>query len=303
MTRRATLLFTALALAWGVPYLLIKVAGAELAPSVLVLARTGLAAALLLPLVLLRPAVRRQVPAVLRRWPALTAYAVLEIVGPWLFLARAEQELPSSTAALLISAVPVVGVLVAPLFGRAERLGGRGWAGLALGTAGVATLVGLDVAGSDLGAVAEVGVVVVGYALGPAVMHRWLGDLPGLPVVTASLVLAALVYVPVVALGPGLPATAPSGAALASVAALAVVCTAAAFLLLFALVGEIGPVRSTAVVYVNPVVAVLAGAVLLGERVTATTLAGFALVLAGSVLVTRRAPERRPLPEAAPAAA
>ncbi|NAZ85617.1 DMT family transporter [Kineococcus indalonis] len=223
MTRRATLLFTALCLAWGVPYLLIKVAGAEMAPSVLVLARTGLAAALLLPFVLLRPAVRAQVPAVLRRWPALAAYAGLEIVGPWLFLARAEQELPSSTAALLISAVPVVGVLVAPLFGRAERLGGRGWAGLALGTAGVAALVGLDVAGSDLGAVAEVGAVVVGYALGPAVMHRWLGDLPGLPVVTASLVLAALAYVPVVALGPGLPDTTPSAAALGSVAALAVV--------------------------------------------------------------------------------
>jgi drug/metabolite transporter (DMT)-like permease len=80
---------------------------------------------------------------------------------------------------------------------------------------------------------------------------------------------------------------------LAAVAVLAVVCTAAAFLLLFALVGELGPVRATTVVYVNPLVAVVAGAVLLHERVTVWTVAGFALVLAGSVLVTRRAPAAR----------
>ncbi|WP_432495579.1 DMT family transporter [Kineococcus gypseus] len=299
MSRRAVLLFAALGLAWGVPYLLIKVAVEELAPSVLVLARTGLGAALLLPLVLLSPASRRAVPDLLRRWPALGVYSVLEIVGPWLFLTRAEQELPSSTAALLISAVPVVGVLVAPLFRRAERLGARGWAGLALGSAGVATLVGLDVAGSDLGAVGEVALVVVGYAVGPAILTRWLGDLPGPVVVTGSLLVSALFYVPVVALGPGLPDAVPSAAALASVAALAVVCTAAAFLLLFALVGEVGPVRATAVVYVNPVVAVLAGAVLLDERVTAFTVAGSALVLVGSVLVTRRAPAAAAAPATA----
>lgn len=293
MTRRAALLFAALGIAWGIPYLLIKVAGEELAPSVLVLARTALATVVLLPLVLARPAARRAVPAVLRRWPALIAYTVAEIVVPWLFLARAEQDLPSSTTAMLISAVPVVGVLVAFvgarfLGGRAERLGGRGWAGLGLGTLGVATLVGFEVAGPDLGAVAEVAVVVVGYAVGPAVLARRLGDLPGLAVVLASLALSALVYVPVVLLGPGLPARLPSAPVVASVVALAVVCTAAAFVLLFALIGELGPLRATAIVYVNPVVAVVAGAVFLGEGITVWTVVGFALVLTGSVLVTRR---------------
>ena len=293
MTRRAALLFAALGIAWGIPYLLIKVAGEELAPSVLVLARTALATLVLLPLVLARPAARRGVAAVLRRWPALLAYTVAEIVVPWLFLARAEQDLASSTTAMLISAVPVAGVVVAfvgakVLGGTAERLGGRGWAGLALGTLGVAVLVGFDVAGQDLGAVAEVAVVVVGYAVGPAVLARYLGDLPGLAVVLTSLALSALVYVPVVLLGPGLPARLPGAPVVASVVALAVVCTAAAFILLFALVGELGPVRATAIVYVNPVVAVVAGAVFLGEGITPWTVVGFALVLTGSVLVTRR---------------
>nr|WP_276610690.1 EamA family transporter [Kineococcus siccus] len=139
-----------------------------------------------------------------------------------------------------------------------------------------------------MGAVAELGVVVVGYAVGPAVLARWLGDVNGLGVVAVSVTMAALVYVPVVLLGPGLPAAWPSGRVVLSVVVLAVVCTAAAFLLLFALVGELGPVRALSVVYVNPLVAVVAGAALLGERVTAWTVAGFALVLAGSVLVTRR---------------
>lgn len=305
MTRRAALLFAALGIAWGIPYLLIKVAGEELAPSVLVLARTALATLVLLPLVLARPAARRGLLAVLRRWPALVLYTVVEIVVPWLFLARAEQDLDSSTTAMLISAVPVVGVVVAFagarfLGGRAERLGGRGWTGLGLGTLGVATLVGFDVAGPDLGAVAEVGVVVVGYALGPAVLARRLGDLPGLSVVLTSLALSALVYVPVVLLGPGLPAQLPSGSVVASVVVLAVVCTAAAFVLLFALVGELGPVRATAIVYVNPVVAVVAGAVFLGEGITPWTVAGFALVLTGSVLVTRRARRAGPAVDRAP---
>ncbi|ABS05318.1 DMT family transporter [Kineococcus radiotolerans] len=299
MTRRAALMFAALGFAWGIPYLLIKVVGEELPPSTLVLARTALAALVLAPIALSRKDVRAGLPDLLRRWPALAAYTGFEIVGPWLFLARAEQDLPSSTTAVVISAVPVVGVLVAFAGGRAERLGRTGWTGLALGTLGVATLVGFDLVPGQFGAVAELAVVVVGYAVGPAVLSRHLGDLPGTTVVLASLVLAALVYVPVVLLGPGLPAALPSGQVVASLVVLAVVCTAGAFLLLFALIGEMGPVRATAIVYVNPVVAVLAGAVVLGERITATTLAGFALVLAGSFLATRK-PANRPEQPAAP---
>jgi drug/metabolite transporter (DMT)-like permease len=279
-------MFAALAVAWGIPYLMIKMAVAELPPSTLVLARTGLAAALMLPLAL----ARGQVAPVLRRWRPMALYTVVEIVVPWLFINRAEQVLPSSTTGLLIAAVPLVGVAIAFASGRAERLGARGWAGLGLGTAGVAALVGLDVAGSDLGAVAEVAVVVVGYALGAAVLARWLGDLPGLGVVAVSLTAAALVYVPVVLLGPGLPDQLPSAPVLASVGGLAVISTAVAFLLLFALVGELGPVRATSVVYLNPVVAVGAGALLLGETVTIWTLLGFVLVVTGSLLVTRRSP-------------
>ncbi|HEY9351183.1 MAG TPA: EamA family transporter, partial [Acidothermales bacterium] len=166
MSRRGLWLFVTLGVAWGIPYLLIKIAVTELSPAELVLARTTLAALLLLPIAALRGAIG---PA-LRRFKPVAAFTLVEIAIPWLFLNRAETRLPSSTTGLLIAAVPLVGLLVAFLMGRAERLGRVGWLGLASGFAGVAALVGLDVGGSDLVAVAELGVVVVGYAVGPAIL-------------------------------------------------------------------------------------------------------------------------------------
>jgi drug/metabolite transporter (DMT)-like permease len=59
VTRRAAVLFLGLGVAWGIPYLLIKVAVDEISPAQLVLARTGLAALILMPIALARGAVRR----------------------------------------------------------------------------------------------------------------------------------------------------------------------------------------------------------------------------------------------------
>ena len=286
MSRRALLLFMGLGVAWGIPYLLIKVAVRELSPAELVLARTMLAAILLLPIAAARGAV---VP-VLRHWRPLLAFTACEIAIPWVSLGSAEQRLPSSTTGLLIAAVPIVGIGVAFLGGRAEPLPPTAWAGLALGIAGVGALVGLDVGGSDLGAVGEVGLTVLGYALGPAILSRYLSSLPSIGVVATALTLTSLIYIPVVVTTDGLPvpSSLPSGEVVWSVVLLATVCTAVAFLLLFALVGEIGPVRATTITYVNPAVAVAAGAVILHEPVTVWTLVGFVLVVAGSYLVNRR---------------
>ena len=298
MSRRGLWLFVTLGVAWGIPYLLIKIAVTELSPAELVLARTTLAALLLLPIAALRGAIG---PA-LRRWKPVAAFTLVEIAIPWLFLNRAETRLPSSTTGLLIAAVPLVGLLVAFLMGRAERLGRVGWLGLGFGFAGVAALVGLDVGGSDLVAVAELGVVVVGYAVGPAILARWLDDTPAIGVIAVALTATALIYLPIVALTGGLPTTMPSGSVVLSVLLLAVVCTALAFLVLFALVGEIGPVRATTITYVNPAVAVVAGVLVLNEPVTVWTVLGFALVVTGSVLVNRR-PSARIVPPTPPSPA
>ena len=183
--------------------------------------------------------------------------------------------------------VPLAGVAVAFAMGRPARLTGVNWLGIALGMLGVAALVGLDVAGSDLIAVAMMAVVVVGYALGPAILARWMSDLPGVGVVAVSLAATAVVYVPFVLLSGGWPTAWPSEAVILSIVVLAVVCSALAFLLMVALVSEIGPVKATAITYVNPAVAIIAGVLVLGEIITVWTIVGFVLVLAGSYLVTR----------------
>lgn len=285
VTRRSILLFAALGIAWGIPYLLIKIAVGELAPGMVVLGRTGLAAVLLIPLAL----ARHQIMPVLRRWKPLLAYTVAEIILPWFFLSTAEEHLPSSTSGLLIAAVPIVGVAVAFFLGRAERMTWWNWGGIAVGTLGVAALVGLDVADSDLWSVAALIVVVIGYALGPAIMAKWMSDLPGLGVVSLSLAISAIVYLPFVLATGAWPTVWPSWPVIVAVIVLAVVCSATAFLLMFALVREVGPVRMTVVTYLNPAVAIVAGAIVLHEQVTVWTIVGFVLVLGGCYLVTRKA--------------
>ncbi|WP_109774581.1 DMT family transporter [Quadrisphaera granulorum] len=304
MNRRSALLFAGLGIAWGIPYLFIAIAVTELPPSVLVLLRTALGALLLLPIAL----ARREVAPALRRWPALLVYTTAEVLVPWLLLGRAEQSLPSSTTALLIAAVPLVGLVVAAVARRARLdntprrpIGARGVLGLAVGTLGVAALVGVSLTGTDPVAVLEMAVVVVCYAMGAWVLGARLRDVPSAGVMACSLAISALVYLPVVLIGPGLPAQLPSAPVLLAVVVLGVVCTAGAFLLFGALVAAVGAVRTTTVVYVNPLVAVVAGALVLGERLTAWTAVGAVLVLAGSVLATAP-PRRRTAPDPALAA-
>jgi drug/metabolite transporter (DMT)-like permease len=285
MNRRGALLFAAMCVIWGVPYLMIRVAVRELAPVTLVFGRTVIAALLLTPVALYRGDLR----PLLRCWPALLAYTAVEVAIPWVLLARAETKLTSSLTGLLIAAVPLVGALVVTLTGERERLGRRSWLGLLIGIVGVAAIVGLDIGQVNAPALVEVGCVAVAYAVGPIILARRLGDVPALGVVAASLAISAVVYAPFAA--SRWPASRPSAHVLESVAGLAVLCTALAFLVFFALIAEVGPVRATVITYVNPAVAAILGVAVLGEHITRGMAVGFLLVLVGCVLATGRGPE------------
>ncbi len=286
MSRRGAVLFVALSLIWGVPYLLIKVSVAEVSPAVVVLARTAIGAAVLLPAAVHRGALR----AALRHWRAVLAYAAIEVMVPWFLLADAERHVTSSLAGLVIAAVPLLGAALAWVLVR-ERLGWRRLSGLLIGLAGVVALLGLDLAaGASAVAVLELVVTAVFYAVGPVVIIRYLGAVPALGVNALALSLAAAVYLPV-----GIaqwPSRAPSAPVLASLAVLGVVCTAGALLVFFALIAEVGPARAVVITYVNPAVAIALGVWLLDEPLTTGLLVGFPLVLAGSVLATWQGRER-----------
>jgi len=296
MSRRGWLLFLALGVMWGVPYLLIKVAVEDLDPAVVVFGRCALGALLLLPVAIHR----RLLAPVFRRWKILVLYTFVEIIGPWLFLGHAEQRLSSSTAGLLIAVVPLIAALLTL---RQDRLDLRRAAGLIIGLGGVATLVGLDVHFDDLGAVGLAMLTAIGYAVGPIIINRSLSDLPPIGVVTGSLLISSVVYLPItIWLWPahiGVPAG-------LSVVGLAVVCTAGAFLVFFALIAEAGPARATVITYVNPAVAILLGVLVLSEPFTVGVAVGFPLVILGSILATARSRTRSeasdPNPEPTPAA-
>jgi drug/metabolite transporter (DMT)-like permease len=282
MSRRGWALFVAMCAIWGIPYLLIRVAIRDFEPGTLVFARTVLPAAILLPLAFHRGLVRPLLP----HWRILALYTVVEIAGPWYLLSAAEQRLTSSLTGLLVAAVPLIGAVAVFFVGHGEdRLDARRLLGLAVGFAGVVALVGIEVRGAELAAVGQVALTAIGYAVGPLIIARRLAHLPSLGVVAVTLALTAVGYAPYALTH--LPASVSAEAG-ASVALLAIVCTAVAFLLFFALIAEVGPARATVITYVNPAVAVLLGVLLLDEPLSAGILVGFPLILLGSFLATAR---------------
>ena len=286
-----------MAFIWGIPYLLIKIAVAEISPITLVFARTALGALLLLPLALARGGFR----PLLARWPLLLLYTSVEVAIPWVLLSHAETRLSSSLSGLLIAGVPLVSALALWIMGGSDRPDMRRILGLLLGFAGVAALVGLDVSADDLLAVVEVGLVVIGYALGTIIIVR-MRDLPSVSVIVASLAITAAVYAPFGLTQ--LPTQAPSPQAIAAVIGLGVICTALGFIVYFALVGEVGPNRATVITYFNPAVAIALGVLVLHETLTVGIAIGFVMIVLGSFIATGRsthAVETPPLREREPA--
>ncbi len=267
---------------WGIPYLLIKVAVEGVAPPVLVFARTAIGAAVLVPLTVSRTAWA----PVLRHWKPVLVFAFFEIVAAWLLLSDAERHLSSSLTGLLIAASPIIAAVLDRLTGGEQRLGGKRIAGLGVGLAGVAVLAGPEMTGGSAWPVSEVLLVALCYAIAPLVAARYLADVPTLPLTAACLGVAAIVYA-----GPAAatwPSEMPSTDVLLALAALAVICTAVAFLVFFALIREVGAARALVFTYVNPAVALAAGVIVLNEPLTPWNVAGLALILAGLVLATSR---------------
>jgi drug/metabolite transporter (DMT)-like permease len=287
------LLFAAMSLIWGIPYLFIKIAVEGVSVPVLVLARTGVGAAVLLPF-----ALSRESRAAMRKhWKPLMAFAFFEIIAAWWLLSDAERHLTSSLTGLLIAAAPIIAALLDRFTG-GETLGGKRIAGLGIGLTGVAVLAGPTLTGGAAWRVAEVLLVAVCYAIAPWIAARHLTDMPSLPMTAACLGFAALLYA-----GPAAatwPREMPSTRVLLALAALALICTALAFIVFFALIREVGPARALVFTYINPAVALAAGVIVLSEPLTWWNIVGLVLVLSGCVLATRRAEQAAAAPLPAP---
>lgn len=284
MSRRGWILFLALSVMWGLPYFFIKVAVEDLSAPMVVFTRCALAAALLIPVAAARGALRPLRPFV--GW--IVVFAVIEMAIPFLMISWAEAQITSSLAALIVAGVPLVTAVLSRSLGLDPGFTGWRVVGLVVGLTGVAALVGLDVRGGQWLAVAAMAVAVLGYSFGPIIASVKLAAAPNVGVVAVAFTVAALVMAPFAWLQ---RPVAPVGAsAWWSVVLLGVVCSAAAFLVFFAAIDEIGPARTTVNTYLNPAVATVLGVALLAEPVTLGILIGFPLVILGSVLATRRGP-------------
>jgi drug/metabolite transporter (DMT)-like permease len=289
LSRKGWLLFIALCIIWGIPYLLIRIAVTEVPPSALVFMRTAPATLLLLPLAVRQ--CRGRLRDLLAGWPWIVVFAALETTIPWLLLSHAEQSMSSSLAGLLVATVPLLGALIYRFTGATEHLDARRLLGLVIGFGGVAALVGLDIGHLETVPLLEMAVVAVAYAAAPIVVSNRLSDLPSLGVICLSLAFTSLVYAPIAI--PRIPTSMSIEVGL-SVAVLAVVCTALAFYLYFDLIKEVGPVRCSVITYINPAVAILGGVIILSEPLTLGMAIGFPLVLLGSILGTAPALRREP---------
>lgn len=299
-TRRGWLLFAAMALLWGVPYLFISIAVESISPPAIVAGRTLIAALLLLPFAIRNGSLR----AALKHWPWVLAFGLIEMAGPFVLLGHAEITLPSGLTGLLVATVPLFAALIALGGGDRGVLRPARAIGLVVGFIGVAGVVagpGLLGGEMDLLAAGEVLLVAVLYAIAPFIVARKLADVPSLGTITLSLLMIGILYLPIGLLTQHDLPTLPSALALL---VLAVICTAVAFLAFFALIREVGPVRAPLFTYVNPVVAILLGAVVLAEPLTPGLLVGFPLIIIGCWFAGtggRLRPAASPAPPAVPA--
>jgi drug/metabolite transporter (DMT)-like permease len=290
VTARQAGLLGLLAVLWGASYLLIKYTLEDFSPAMIVFARTLLGAAVLYAIIRAQGGEARARLSDLRRrpWTALLLGAVA-ITAPFLLISYGELEVPSGLTAVLIAAAPLWVAIFAPLLDASEKVAGRQAAGLVLGIAGVALLVGVESIGSlgqFLGALGIVGAAAC-YSLSSFMVK---GNYRGMPALTASFIsvgAGCLLVAPVAAATA--PTHAPGLRSVLSLVVLGVAGTAFAFLVFYRLIAELGAGRASLVSYLIPPISLAYGALLLDERITPAAIGGLVLVCAGVALAARGA--------------
>ncbi len=285
-----------LAACWGLAFVFIRVAVPSFGVAALVEARTAIACVILLACARLAAT-----PLCMRaNWPRYLVFGLFNSALPFCMIALAQTVLTASFTVILVSVTPLFSALIAAVR-LDETLTARKVAGLLLGIAGVTLLMGWN----PLGATPPPGWSVA-LALGASVSYgaasvyakKHVADIPPLAAATGSQLCTTLLLLPLILLYP--PTMAPTPAAWAGVAALAVFSSALAFLLYFRLIADIGPVKTMAVNYLSPLFGVGGGILLLDEAITLNMLAGGAVILAGTALVLGTPGARRPTPPSRP---
>jgi drug/metabolite transporter (DMT)-like permease len=296
VSRSYAFLIGSLAAIWGASYLFIKVAGRDFPPASMMELRLAFAA-LALGTFLVGTRGFHVAVAELRAagWHAL-AIGVVNGAIPFTLIAWGEQHIDSGIAAIANATVPIFNAMLAPLLLPSERVAGVRIIGLALGLVGVAVLTGGQPTVTWWFVAGTLAVVVasLSYAIAGFWAQRRIGTASNTALATASMTGGALVLLPLALLSP--PDHAPGWKSTASLAALTLLGTALAQLILYRALRYHGAARTSLVTYLMPPTALFYGWLLLNEQITAATLAGLVLILGGVALgsgavgLSRRAP-------------
>jgi len=290
MTTREYGLLGVLALLWGVSFLFSKVALAELPPSTLVLGRFGIAALALLLAVCLG---RHRLPRSPRVWAAFFVLGALNSLIPFGLIAWGQVQLTSGLASILNATTPLFTALVATAWGD-ERLTSNRLAGVLVGVAGVCVLIGPGVLG-HLGAhtLAELAILgaAVSYAFAGTYGRRFRA-MPPVVAVAGMMTTAALMALPIALVmdrpHPYSTVLDVGARTWGALLGLALLSTALGFVIYFRVLATAGATNVMLVTLLMPIVALLLGSLVLGEPVTATALAGMALICAGLLAIDGR---------------
>lgn len=270
------------AVVWGSTYFAIAVALASFPPYGMVAVRFGVASVLTL-------AVGRLFR---ERWPSRKELPHLALVGVLLLgvcnalIVWSETRVSSGVAAVLAALTPAwFGILTA----RTEPLGGRGWLGTGLGLAGVVLLVGPGTSGGvDLGGVAAVLLATALWAVGTLHHRKYVKGGGALTNAGLEMLAAALFGTVLAPFGGGFVSGPVTPKALLAIGYLAVFGSCIAYTAHLYLSKTWNPARAGTYAYLNPVIAVLLGAAILGETFNSRMALGMAVVLAGVALVQYR---------------
>lgn len=291
MGAREWLLLLVLSVLWGGSYFFAAVALSALPPLTLALARVSLAAAALLLLCVATGNLSLQAP---RPWLAFLIMGAINNVLPYALIFWSQTRIDSGLAAILNATTPFFAALLAQWFTADERLSAGKLAGIAIGVAGVAVMLGPELLaglGGQLLAQLAVLAAALSYAAAGVFGRRFAGR-PSLQVAAGQLTASTLLLLPA-ALWVERPwrlaaDSAPDPAVWAAVAALALVSTSLAYVIYFRILARAGATNLLLVTLLIPVSAVLLGAGILGERLQPEHLAGMALIAAGLLQIDGR---------------
>jgi drug/metabolite transporter (DMT)-like permease len=289
MGQREWGLLLALAVLWGGSFFFFKVLVTELPPFTVVLGRVGLAAILLNLWLALR---HDRLPVSPRLWGAFILLGLLNNVIPFSLIVFGETRISSGLASILNATTPLFTVLVAHVLTHTEKLTWAKIAGVGIGFAGVAVLIGPGaLAGwgtADLSGQAACLLAALCYAFA-GIYGRRFKDLPPIKVATGQITGSTLVLIPLVAVVDrpwSLPV--PSAAAWGALAGIAVLCTVLAYILYFRILATAGATNLLLVTFLIPVSAILLGTLALGEALQARHFAGMALIGGGLACIDGR---------------